>query len=138
MANKVFTLTPTTAAGVDVMRLTGDQDVRIDFTNPLNQVRGLDLDGDGTIENDGHENNSASSKWDAADRGAGFEIVDAYKRDLLNEKATNNFLGDINFDGTGFAGDGVNTDGNIFLGGLGTDTAKGGIGNDFLAGGGVA
>ena len=30
------------------------------------------------------------------------------------------------------------TNGNIFLGGLGTDTALGGIGNDFLAGGGIA
>ena len=55
MEGKVFTLTPVEAAGADVMRLTGDQDVRIDFTNPANQVTGLDLDGDGVIEFDGKE-----------------------------------------------------------------------------------
>ncbi len=131
MANKVFVLTPVEAAGADVMRLTGDQDVRIDFTNPANQITGLDLDGDGVIEFDGKERSITG-------KAAGFEIVDAYSRNPLNHTDTaNNFLGDIYFDGTGFKGDGVETNGNIFLGGLGMDRAFAGIGNDFLAGGGV-
>ena len=126
-----FTLTAGTAAGADVMRITGDQDVRIDFTDASNQITGLDLDGDGKIENDGKENNISGM-------ASGFEIVDAYARNPLNHyDSTNNFLGDINFDGTGVDGDGVSTDGNIVLGGLGADNIFGGIGNDFLAGGGV-
>lgn len=128
----VFTLVAGTAAGADVMHLMGDQDVRIDFTNPANQVVGLDLDGDGTIEFNGSERSITGV-------AANFEIVDAYSRNPLDHTDTaNNFLGDIYFDGTGFAGDGTDTDGNIFLGGLGNDTALGGIGNDFMAGGGVA
>ena len=63
-----FTLTAATAAGADVMRLTGNMDARIDFTNPANQVRGLDLDGDGLIESNGIEN--VSSNFTAAQRGA--------------------------------------------------------------------
>lgn len=118
--------------GADRMRLTGDQDVRIDFTNPDNQVTGLDYDADGVIENDGVENTVSGVASD-------FEIVDAYARDAYNENdAMANFLGDIDYDGTGFDGDGVDTDGNIFLGGLGADVARAGIGNDFLTGGGVA
>lgn len=123
-------------AGLDSLRLSGDADLRIDFTNPANQLRGIDLNGDGGISNNGVENNV---------KGAGlvtvsnFEIVDAYARNPIDETdASKNFLGDISYDGTGFAGDGVSTDGNIFLGGLGADKAFGGIGNDFLAGGGVA
>jgi hypothetical protein len=132
MKNKIFTLTEMTAAGADVMRLTGDQDVRIDFTNPANQVTGLDKDGDGLIEFNGIERSITGV---AAD----FEIVDAYARNPLNHGDTaNNFLGDIAFDGTAFDGDGVSTDGNIFLGGLGVDNAFGGVGNDFMAGGGIA
>ncbi|MBI5259528.1 MAG: hypothetical protein HY855_23705 [Burkholderiales bacterium] len=127
-----FTLVAETAAGADVMHLTGNQDVRIDFTNPANQIVGLDVDGDGTIEFNGVERNITGM---AAD----FEIVDAYPRNPLNHTdIANNFTGDIYFDGTGFKGDGVNTNGNIFLGGLGVDEAFGGIGNDFLAGGGIA
>lgn len=126
-----FTLTPEMAAGADVMRLTGNQDVRINFTNPANQITGLDLNGDGVIKADGIENNIKGM-------AANFEIVDAYPRNPLNNyDVANNFLGDISFDGTGFQGDGVATNGNIFLGGLGADTAFGGIGNDFMAGGGV-
>jgi len=114
------------------MRLTGDQDVRIDFTNPANQIKGLDLNGNGVIANDGVENNITG-------RAANFEIVDAYARNPLNQfDISQNFLGDIRYDGTGFAGDGVSTNGNLVLGGLGADTVLGGIGNDFLAGGGVA
>ena len=117
------------------MRLTGDMDVRIDLTADDNQIKGLDLDGDGTIEANGIENNNPTT----LDDGKDFEIVDAYARNPLNETSTTqNFLGDIAFDGTGFAGDGVNTDGNIVLGGLGVDTVFGGIGNDFLTGGGIA
>jgi len=123
------------AAGADAMRLTGDQDIRIDITANDNQVRGLDLNGDGVISNDGVENNDPTD----LDDGIDFEVVDAYRRDLLDEdNIILNFLGDISFDGTGYQGDGVNTDGNIFLGGLGADTALGGIGNDFFAMGGVA
>ncbi|MEZ5489894.1 MAG: hypothetical protein R3F50_06200 [Gammaproteobacteria bacterium] len=130
-----FNLSQESAASADVMRLTGDQDVRIDITANDNQIRGLDLDGDGYIKPDGIENNNPTT----LDDGLDFEIVDAYRRDLLSEfNIVDNFLGDIDFDGTGFSGDGVNTDGNIFLGGLGADTALGGIGNDFLVGGGVA
>lgn len=127
-----LTITAGTAAGADVMRLTGDQMVRIDFTNMLNQIKGLDLNGDGVISNDGKENAITG-------KAAGFEIVDANSRNPLNETdKVNNFLGNISFDGTGNAGDGRATNGNIFLGGLGADTAFGGIGNDFLAGGGIA
>jgi hypothetical protein len=116
----------------NVARLTGDQAVRIDLTDPNQQIKGLDLDNDGTIENNGFENNITNQP-------NGFEIVDAYARNPLNEMdSSQNFLGNIYFDGTGFEGNGENTDGNIFLGGLGADAASGGIGNDFMAGGGVA
>jgi hypothetical protein len=125
-------ITAGTAAGGDVMRLTGNQDIRIDFTNPANQVVGLDLDYDGTIEFDGKERSITG-------RAADFEIVDAYPRNPLDQTdSANNFLGDIEFDGEGFEGDGVSTNGNIVLGGLGTDRILGGNGNDFLAGGGIA
>ncbi|WP_282756604.1 hypothetical protein [Desulfuromonas thiophila] len=113
-----------------IMRITGDQAVRIDFTNPANQVKGLDINGDGVIKADGIENTISGV-------AANFTIVDAYSRNPDNHyDNVNNYLGNISFDGTGYAGDGVNTDGNLFLGGLGTDVAYGGIGNDFLAGGG--
>jgi hypothetical protein len=118
------------------MRITGDQDVRIDFTNPANQVVGLDLDGDGLIEFNGSERSISG-------RAANYEIVDAYSRNPLNHGDTaNNFLGDIYFDGASFSGaDGDGTEhrrqhlprrpGHA-------DTALGGVGNDFLAGGGIA
>ena len=44
-----FSLTEGTAAGADVMRLFGDADVRIDLTGNDNQIKGLDLNGDGVI-----------------------------------------------------------------------------------------
>jgi len=126
-----------------IMRLVGDADVRIDFTNHLDQVTGIDLDGDGTIENNGIENNiSGKANGTKTAVFQDFVVVDAYARNLYNESDRGqNFLGDIYFDGTSYQGndgDGVKTDGNIFLGGLGADIAKGGVGNDFLAGGGVA
>lgn len=128
----IFNIDARSAAGADVMHLTGNEDVRIDFTNPANQVIGLDLNGNGTIEFDGKERSITGV-------AANYEIVDAYPRNPLNHKDTaNNFLGDIAFDGTGFNGDGVHTNGNIFLGGLGHDVAATGDGNDFLAGGGIA
>lgn len=43
------------------MVLHGDQDIRIDMTNPANQITGLDLNGNGAIANDGKENASTSS-----------------------------------------------------------------------------
>lgn len=129
---QVLKITAGLSGSADVLGLTGDQDVRIDFTNPANQIKGLDLNGDGVIANDGKENVITG-------KAANFEIVDAYSRNPLNElDRAHNFLGDISFDGTGFQGDGVNTDGNIVLGGLGVDTIFGGIGNDFLTGGGIA
>ncbi len=141
-AEKTAPGTGTGQADADVMHLTGNQDVRIDFTNPAHQIKGLDLDGDGTIEADGQENNPTYLEANVdtiAANHSGFEIVDAYSRNPLNHRdVANNFLGDIAFDGTGFKGDGVSTNGNIFLGGLGHDTAFGGDGNDFLAGGGIA
>lgn len=133
------------AADGVVLGLRGDQDIRIDFTNPARQITGLDLNGNGVIAEDGSENNiqAGNPALGGANIG-GYTIVDAYARNPLNaggNAATrdndNNFYGDINFDGTGFDGDGVSSDGNIFLGGLGADTALGGIGNDFLTGGGV-
>ena len=137
-----FVQTLASAAGADVMRLTGDQDVRIDFTDLTKQIRGLDLNGDGLIANDGKENNyplGANSALTNHPTDNKFEIVDAYRRDAFNDSNKgSNFLGDIAFDGTGQNGDGVATNGNIFLGGLGHDTAFGGNGNDFLAGGGIA
>lgn len=133
-AGTTFNLTSVLVSAPDTnaMRITGDQAVRIDFTNAANQITGLDYNGDGNIANDGVENN-------VTDQQSGFDVVDAYARNPLNESDSMlNFLGDIDFDGTGVDGDGVSTDGNIFLGGLGADTARAGIGNDFLAGGGVA
>ena len=129
---QLFNITAGKASGADVMRLTGDQDVRTDFTDPANQVKGLDLNGNGRVENNGLENIITG-------RAANFEIVDAYARNPLNETdRTSNFLGDLHHDGTGYDGDGVNTDGNVVLGGLGVDRIFGGVGNDFLASGGIA
>jgi hypothetical protein len=119
-----------------VLRLSGDAEVRIDFTHTQKQISGIDLNGRDSIESNGVENNIAGTGILTAKN---FTIVDAYARNPLNQfDDTHNFLGNINYDGTGFAGDGTKTNGNIFLGGLGTDTAFGGIGNDFLAGGGSA
>lgn len=118
-------------ANLPAMRLTGNQDVRIDFSNPANQIKGLDVDGDGVIESDGIENRITGV-------AANFKAVDAYPRNPWNQNDTaNNFTGDIFFDGTGFKGDGVSSNGNVFLGGFGNDIAQGGDGNDFLAGGGT-
>ncbi|MBK7459499.1 MAG: hypothetical protein IPJ42_14170 [Betaproteobacteria bacterium] len=140
MEGKVFNVLETEAAGAAVMRLTGDQEVRLDFGNSMHQIRGLDLDGDGTIEADGMENNFAYLEANVqvvADNHSGFAVVDAYARNPLNiNDVVNNFSGQIYYDGTGFFGDGKSTNGNIFLGGLAEDTALGGIGNDFFAGGG--
>ncbi|MBK8376030.1 MAG: DUF4214 domain-containing protein [Sphingomonadales bacterium] len=132
-SGQTFVLTPGPVAdATGIMHITGDQAVRIDFTNPANQVKGLDLNGNGVIQTNGLENTITGV-------AANFTIVDAYARAPLNTtNITDNYLGNISFDGTGYAGDGVSTDGNIFLGGLGADYALGGIGNDFMVGGGVA
>ena len=122
--------------GTQTLRLTGDASARIDLTDPADQVEGLDLNGNGLIASDGIENNLSNAGIMTV---SNFEVFDAYARNPINETDHDaNYFGDIGFDGTGFAGDGVNTDGNIYLGGLGVDTAFGGIGNDFMAGGGVA
>ena len=67
-----------TAAGGEVLHITGDQSVRIDITNPANQIKGLDLNGDGVIAADGVENNITG-------KASLFEIIDAYARNPLNE-----------------------------------------------------
>lgn len=122
--------------GTQTLRLTGDASVRVDLTDPSDELEGMDLDGNGQIATNGIENNLSD---DGIMTVSNFEVLDAYARNPINETdRASNYFGDIDFDGTGFAGDGVNTDGNIYLGGLGVDTAFGGIGNDFLAGGGVA
>lgn len=140
-----FNVSTYTAAGANVMRLTGNQDVRLDFGNNDHQIRGLDLDGDGTfassgIEQNGMENNFAYLEANVpavAANKSGFKIIDAYSRNPLDVFDTaNNFRGNIYYDGTGFFGDGKSSNGNIFLGGVASDIALGGIGNDFFAGGG--
>ncbi|RLA42654.1 MAG: hypothetical protein DRR06_13965, partial [Gammaproteobacteria bacterium] len=130
-----FNLEVEMVAGAESMRITGDMEARIDLTRDDDQVKGLDLDGSGRIDNDGVENNDPTD----LDDGHDFAVVDAYRRDQFNDSnKAENYLGDIAFDGTGNDGDGVSTDGNIYLGGLGVDTAFGGIGNDFMVGGGIA
>ena len=130
---QTFTIVPETNASI--LHITGDQTVRIDFTSPTSQIKGLDLNGNGIIDANGVENNSPAVKGELN----GYTIVDAYARNPLNATdSVNNFRGDISFDGTGFGGDGVKTNGNIYLGGTGVDVALGGTGNDFLVGGGVA
>ncbi|MCB2080230.1 MAG: hypothetical protein KDE55_21355 [Novosphingobium sp.] len=129
------------AAGADVMHITGDVTARVDLTKNSNQVTGVDLNGDGVIALNGQENNPAYFNdilGIAAEQTGDYEIVDAYIRDRLNYyNEEENFLGNLLYDGTGVGGDGVNTNGNIVLGGLGADVIFGGIGNDFLVGGGV-
>lgn len=115
----------------DVMHLTGDMNVRIDVTSSANQITALDLDGSGAFDQEMNNDERVTGV------AAGFEIIDAYARNGYSDDLATNFYGDIAFDGTGFGGDGVSTDGNIFLGGLGADVARAGIGNDFLTGGGV-
>ncbi|MEZ5734544.1 MAG: hypothetical protein R3E09_01865 [Novosphingobium sp.] len=121
------------AAGADVLGITGTKSVRVDLTPTNNQIKGVDINGDGVIAPDGVENNPSTNVDDVD-----FEIIDAYLRDHLNYYNSDaNFLGNLYVDGTGFAGDGIK-DGNIILGGLGADIIFGGVGNDFIAGGGIA
>lgn len=127
---------PVVAPANGALRLSGDADVRIDLTQPTKQVFGIDLDGNGEIKANGIENNVSGAN---ILKTSGFTIVDAYARNPLDEFDRNkNFLGDIRYDGASFQGDGVKTNGNIFLGGLGADVVLTGVGNDFIAGGGVA
>lgn len=116
-----------------VARLTGNSAVRIDITRATDQIVGLDLNRNGVVEINGRENINPT----ALDDGKNFTIFDAYARNPNDvNDATSNYTGRIRFDGTGFAGNGTSTNGNIFLGGLNADIALGGDGNDFLAGGG--
>jgi len=136
-AGAVFNLTSGTAAGADVMHITGNISARTDLTKNNNQVTGLDLNQDGQISLNGVEAGNGVNVT-PLDDGKDFEIVDAYVRNRTNYyDTTANYLGSLLHDGTGFGGDGTNTNGNIVLGGLGADTIFGGIGNDFLVGGGV-
>lgn len=118
------------------LRLVGDADIRLNFTNKADQIDGLDLNGNNVIQANGVENNIRGANILTAKN---FTTVDAYPRNPLNEgDRSQNYLGDISYDGSGYAGNGTNTNGNIFLGGMGADFALGGVGNDFLAGGGLA
>ena len=138
-----FNANGSTAAGFDVLNISGNQAVRFDFSNrdQLDQIRGLDLNGDGLIAANGKENSSAflqANNPTVAANSKGYEALNAYARNPLDQTdVANNYLGSIFYDGTGNAGNGTSTNGNIVLGGLGADRIFGGIGNDFLAGGGV-
>ncbi|MFO1199741.1 MAG: hypothetical protein U1E86_22515 [Burkholderiaceae bacterium] len=122
-------------AGTSILHLTGDANISIDMTSASNQVRGIDLNGDGAIAKNGVENNISAA---GVATFKNFEIVDAYARNPLNlTDHANNYVGDIIYQGTGYGGDGVSTNGNIVLGGLGHDQILAGLGNDFLAGGGI-
>lgn len=127
--------------GTDVLRITGDASMRIDVTNPTSQLERLDLDGSGGF-NGPAENNVAGGDNPHPVAVRNFEVFDAYPRQVLLDPANpsdsqraNNYFGNLYYDGTGFGGDGINTDGNIVLGGFGMDTVLSGIGNDFVAGG---
>jgi len=89
-----------TDLGGGAVRITGDQDVRIDVTNRGSVVVGIDLDGDGVIELDGCERGAVG--------GPGWHIIDAYPRNPLDHTdTTNNFTGDLFFDGEGLRGAGA-------------------------------
>jgi Ca2+-binding RTX toxin-like protein len=118
--------------GIDVLRLIGNSDIRIDFTDPLEQVEQIDIDGDGI--NPGETDYNVRPYVNVQN----FEIIDAWARGnaLLDpSNDTEGYTGNLYFDGTGFGGDGTSLNGNIVLGGAGDDIIKGGIGNDFFAGG---
>ncbi|MER2538975.1 MAG: hypothetical protein ABTQ26_07020, partial [Azonexus sp.] len=122
-------------ATASTLRLTGTADVRVDFSNTASQVTGIDLNGDETISTNGVENNVSGAGVFTAKN---FVSFDAYSRNPVSTlDRANNYTGNIRYDGTGYGGDGVSTDGNIVLGGMGSDTILGGIGNDFIAGGGT-
>lgn len=145
--NKMTTkITPTTiknadGADIKIMQVTGDQTIRVNFTKVNNQLTGVDLNDNGRIDTNAKENNTAYlAKQDASYKGVnGFQIFDAYTRNPLDTTDTSKgFVADVFYNGTGVDGDGISTNGNIYLGGLGVDYALGGIGNDFMVGGGVA
>ena len=118
---------------IDRLQLIGDTDVRIDLTDSAQQIEGVDIDGDGEIE----PSETNATFRDAFQVGF-FELIDAHPRgDALLDptNSTEGFTGDIEFDGTGFGGDGTTLNGNIVLAGSGDDVILGGIGNDFFSGG---
>ena len=118
--------------GIDALRLIGNSDIRIDFTDPFEQVEQIDIDGDGI--NPGEVDYNVRPFVNVQN----FEIIDAWARGnaLLDpSNDTEGYTGNLEFDGTGFYGDGTSLNGNIVLGGAGDDIIKGGIGNDFLTGG---
>jgi hypothetical protein len=123
--NKVFTLTPTDRRRrADVMRLTGDQDVRIDFTNPANQITGLDLDGDGThrIRRPLRTQHHVGCPLTVALASKSSTLTSAQPAEPRRHRQQfpwRHLLRRHRLQ----AGDGVETDGNIFLGGLGTGHA---------------
>ncbi|MBL8581678.1 MAG: DUF4214 domain-containing protein, partial [Rhizobiaceae bacterium] len=119
-------------SGVDALRLIGNSDIRIDFTDPFEQVEQIDIDGDGI--NPGEIDYNVRPYVNVKN----FEIIDAHARGLAlldPSNDTEGYTGNLYFDGTGFGGDGTSMNGNIVLGGAGDDIIKGGIGNDFFSGG---
>jgi len=88
--------------GTQTLRLTGDASVRVDLTDPSDELEGMDLDGNGQIATNGIENNLSD---DGIMTVSNFEVLDAYARNPINETdRASNYFGDIDFDGTGFAG----------------------------------
>ncbi|MEO1469889.1 MAG: hypothetical protein AAFV86_12590, partial [Pseudomonadota bacterium] len=128
------------ADAIDTLRLAGDADVRIDLTDPSEQLEGIDIDGSGAIEFD-EQDQAFRDIIDVSN----FDIIDAHPRGdaLLNPTLTSGdpanigFSGDLFFDGTGFDGTGTNLNGNIVLGGYGADVIFTGNGNDFVSSGGL-
>ena len=125
---------------ISTLRLTGDGSVRIDLTDPREIIEQFDINGDGVIEPGTAEFNVR----DLFDVGF-FEIIDAHPRGaaLLDPTdSVNGYTGDLLFDGTGFDADGFGgssgrLNGNIVLGGYGSDVIFTGNGNDFVSSGGL-
>ncbi len=136
---------------IDALRLAGDASVRIDFTDPREQLEGIDIDGskDGVLGADEVFDGITFDEQDADFRRifdvSNFDIIDAHPRGdaLLNPGLTDGdpanigFSGNLYFDGTGFDGTGTNLNGNIVLGGYGADVIFTGNGNDFISSGGL-
>ena len=134
------------ASEIDTLRLTGDASVRIDLTDPNEQLEGIDIDGsaNGVLEAGEVRDGITFDEQDQAFRDVvdvtNFDIIDAHPRGdaLLNPNATDQgFTGNLYVDGTGFNGSGTKLSGNIVLGGFGTDEIITGNGNDFVSSGGL-